>query len=157
MNFLHCDNNEQYLTLHDCITTRAYLEDGKLGFEFADGFWVSPDHPESQLAQVVRTDASRVEYTLQDGKDYDVSIYVFDVSRSGKITGAMWELQELLDNINGGKCKLEFIYQYTDFRSRMVECMIHTDEEPYHQTCIMKISAPEVSYYWNNLREDRVW
>jgi hypothetical protein len=56
MIFSHCDHDEKYLTLHDCIAERAYFENGKLGFEFNDGFWVSPDHPESNLSQVVRTD-----------------------------------------------------------------------------------------------------
>ena len=53
MNFSHCDHDEQYLTLHDCIAERAYFENGKLGFEFDDGFWVSPDHPESNLSELV--------------------------------------------------------------------------------------------------------
>ena len=157
MNFLHCDHNEQYLTLHDCITTRAYLEDGKLGFEFADGFWISPDHPESQLAQVVRTDFSKVEYTLQDGLEYDVTIFVFKRTKSGKLSGKEWTLRELVDNINAGKCKLEFLYQYLGYSSRMVECELCFDKKPYRKTCILQISAPEVSYYWNKLREDRVW
>ena len=38
MNFSHCDHDEKYLTLHDCIAERAYFENGKLGFEFDDGF-----------------------------------------------------------------------------------------------------------------------
>ena len=77
MNFSHCDHDEQYLTLHDCIAERAYFENGKLGFEFDDGFWVSPDHPKSNLSELVRTDRSKVEYTLEDGEEYDVTVYVF--------------------------------------------------------------------------------
>lgn len=34
MNFAHCDKEEKYLTLHDCVAERAYFENGKLGFEF---------------------------------------------------------------------------------------------------------------------------
>ena len=77
MNFSHCNHDEKYLTLHDCIAERAYFENGKLGFEFNDGFWISPDHPESNLSNLVRTDFSKVEYKLEDGADYDVTIYVF--------------------------------------------------------------------------------
>ena len=157
MSFLHCDRNEQYLTLHDCVAERAYFEDGKLGFAFPDGFWVSPDHPESHLTRLVRTDASKVEYTLEDGKDYDVDIVVYKRTYSGEITGRVWSLRELVDAINAGTCKLEFLYQYLDYRCRMVECELQLGDAPDRQTCIMRISAPEVCYYWNNLRADRAW
>ena len=157
MNFSHCDKDEKYLSLHDCIAELAYLENGKLGFEFNNGFWVSPDHPESNLSNLVRTDFSRVEYSLTDGKDYDVTIYVFQRAFKKRTVGTEWMLDELIDNINLGKCKLEFLYQYLDYNTRMVECVLHFDKKPYHKWCIMKISAPEVSYYWNNLREDRPW
>ena len=70
MNFSHCDHDEKYLTLHDCVAGRAYFENGKLGFEFDDGFWVSPDHPESNLSELVRTDHSKVEYILEYGIKY---------------------------------------------------------------------------------------
>ena len=59
MNFNHCDTDEEYLTLHDCVAERAYFTNGKLGFEFDDGFWISPDHPESNLSNLVRTDNTR--------------------------------------------------------------------------------------------------
>jgi hypothetical protein len=51
MKFSHCGTDEKYLSLHDCIAERTYFEKGKLGFEFNDGFWVSPDHPESNFIQ----------------------------------------------------------------------------------------------------------
>ena len=157
MNFSHCDHDEKYLTLHDCVAGRAYFENGKLGFEFDDGFWVSPDHPESGLSELVRTDRSKVEYTLEDGEDYDVTVYVFKKSFFKKVIRTEWSVQELVNKINTGKCKLEFLYQYIDYNSRIVECEIKFDKKPYRQECIMKISAPEVGYYWNNLREDRPW
>ena len=157
MNFSHCDHDEKYLTLHDCIAERAYFENGKLGFEFDDGFWVLPDHPESALSELVRTDRSKVEYTLEDGEDYDVTVYVFKKSFFKKVIRTEWSVQELVNKINTGKCKLEFLYQYIDYNSRIVECEIKFDKKPYRQECIMKISAPEVGYYWNNLREDRPW
>lgn len=157
MNFAHCDTDEKYLTLHDCVAERAYFENGKLGFEFNDGFWVSPDHPESNLSELVRTDFSKVEYTLEDGADYDVTVYVFKKNLFKKTIRVEWTIQELINNINNGKCKLEYLYQYVDYSSRIVECELKLNKKPYRQECILKISAREVSYYWNNLREDCPW
>ena len=157
MQFIHYDHNEQYISLHDCIAEQAYLTEGKLCFTFADGFWISPEHPESDLDKMVRTDFSKVEYTLTDGKEYDVTVYVFQHSFSGEIAGREWELAELIDAINAGTHKLEFLYQYLEYSSRIVECELISVSEPYRQTCILKISAPKVRYYWNNLRADRPW
>ena len=157
MSFSHCDHEDQYLSLHDCIAERAYFENGKLGFEFSDGFWVSPDHPESHLSNLVRTDFSKVEYTLEDGGDYDVTVYVFTRSFGEKAVGTEWTVRELVNKINAGECKLEFLYQYLGYNSRRIVCELHFDKEPLRKGCILKISAPEVSYYWNNLREDRPW
>ena len=163
MNFAHCDKDEKYLTLHDCVAERAYFENGKLGFEFNDGFWISPDHPESNLSELVRTDFSKVEYTLEDGEDYDVTVFVFKKSSYfkrfsyKKAIRIEWTIHELVNKINNGKCKLEFLYQYVDYNSRIVECELNFDKKPYRRECVIKISAPEVSYYWNNLREDRPW
>jgi len=157
MNFTHRDTDEKYVSLHDCVAERAYFENGKLGFEFDDGFWISPNHPASNLSELVRTDFSKVEYTLNDGKDYDVNVYVFKRSFGKKTVGSEWTIRKLADKINSGKCKLEFLYQYLDYSARMVECVLHFDKKPYFKRCIMKISAPQVSYYWNNLREDCTW
>ena len=157
MNFAHCDVDEKCLALHDCVAERAYFENGKLGFEFNDGFWIFPDHPESNLPDLVRTDFSKVEYALENGEDCDVTVYVFKRSFGKKMVGREWTGRELVDNINSGKCKLEFLYQYVDCTVRMVECELHFDKKPYCKECIMKISAPQVRYYWNNLREDRRW
>ena len=128
-----------------------------MGFEFNDGFWVSPDHPESNLSKLVRSDFSKVEYSLENGEDYDVTVHIFKKSFWKKTIRIEWTVQELVNKINAGKCKLEFLYQYIDYNSRIVECELIIDKKPYRQECIMKISAPEVSYLWNNLCEDRHW
>ena len=98
-----------------------------------------------------------MEFVLTDGKEYDVTIYVFKKSLFKKTIRVKWTIQELINKINSGKCKLEFIYQFLDHNSRIIECELKLDRKPYHQECILRISAPEVSYYWNNLREDASW
>jgi methyltransferase-like protein len=156
MEFSHCDKDEKYLSLHDCVVEKAYFQNGKLGFEFNNGFWITPDHPESNLSEIVRTDFSKVEYDLEDGEDYDATVYVFKETIN-KTIRTEWKIQKLVDKINNGKCKLEFLYQYINGISRIIECELVFNRQPYRIECLMKISALEVSYYWNNLREDRPW
>ena len=157
MHFTHTDHSEQYLSLHDCIAERAYFENGILGFEFPDGFWISPDHPESDLSDMVRTDFSRTEFTLENGEQYDVTVYVFRKSFWGRTVREEWTVWELVNSINNGACRLVFLYQYLDWNSRIVACELISQKKPYRRECQMVISAPTVRYDWNNLRRDRPW
>lgn len=157
MNFSHCDHDEKYLTLHDCKADRAYLRDGKLGFEFDDGFWIMPEHPGSNLPNTVRTDLSKAEYTLADGNVSAASVYVFKRTLFGRVIRTEWTLAELAENINSGKCELEILYQFIDGVNRIVECALRFKKRPYFGECMIKLTVSEVGYYWNDLCEDRVW
>ena len=157
MEFSHCDNNEKYLTLHDCIAERAYFENGKLGFEFNNGFWIVPNHPDSNLSETVRTDFSKVEYTLPDGDDNNVTVYVFEETIFKKTIRTEWSVRKLIDQINNGKCKLEFLYQYPDAYSRILECELIFSKNHHRKECWIKMDAFSASYYWNILREDCQW
>ena len=157
MKFIHCDTNEMYITLHDCKVTRAYLRDGILGFDFEDGFWISPDHPHSNFTQLVKTDASKVEYLLEDGDGYDVTVYVFKRNFFGKTIRTEWTVCDFVQKVNCGECEPEFLYQYIDGIARIVECVLNFKKKPYYGECQMKIYASKVNYYWNNLCEDITW
>lgn len=156
MNFSHCNHDEKHLSLHDCIAERAYLEDGKLGFELNDGFWISPDHPESGLPEWVRTDFSKVEFTLEYGED-DVTVYVFRKNRFRKTIRTEWTVRDLVNKINSGTYRLEFLYQYVAYHAFVLECELRSDRKPYFQECVIKISASDVGYYWNELCKDKPW
>ena len=157
MTFSHCDQNETHLSLHDCIAEKAYFENGKLGFEFPDGFWICSDHPENNLSETVRTDFSKAEFTLENREADDVTVYVFQKNIFQKTVRTEWTVQQLVDQINSGKYRLEFLYQYLAYNSRMVECWLHFDKKPYMKECLISINASDVHYYWNHLCGDRVW
>ncbi len=157
MCFLHCDHDERFLSLHDCIAERAYLKNGKLGFELSDGFWILPDHPESHLSETVRTDASKVEYTLYRGESWDITVYVFEKGFFKRTVRKEWTPEKLVDEINKGKCKLEFLYQYRDSFSAVLDCELRFSKKPYFRECMIKISVTQTDYCWNTLREDCPW
>ena len=157
MSFAHCDHDETYLSLHDCLAERAYLKDGKLGFELHDGFWILPGHPENRLSQMVRTDASRVEYTLYRGESDDVTVYVFEKTFFKRTLRREWPLEKLIEKINQGQCRIEFLYQYRDPFSVILECELHFRKRPYFRECSLKIFVTQTDYTWNGLREDCPW
>ena len=154
--FCHTDTSDELFSLHDCIATGAYLRDGKLGFEFEDGFWVLPEHPESGLESIVRTSASTVEFHLTYGEDSDAQAYVFTDLTSKQSIRTEGSIAKLVNDINNGKCKVEFLYQYLTFGSRIIECEIISERKPYRRECMLKIDADEVRYLWNDLT-DRAW
>lgn len=157
MDFLHRDCNEEYISLHDCIAECAHFDNGALVFDLNDGFWVLPDHPASDVSEIVRTDFARVEYILEDGAEYDASIYVFTKTFWGKIIRSEWSIQKLIESINSKKYRLEFLYQYLDGNTRIIECELRSCKKPYASECMLKLTLARVEYCWNNLRENRPW
>lgn len=157
MNFLHTDKSDEHISLHDCIATGAYFRDGKLGFEFDNGFWALDSHPENSLGKTVRTDFSRVEYDLDEGQDYDVTIYCFDDVDGYKSIRTHIPTQKFVDDINAGKYRPEFLYRYLGYGAMILECELVFDKAPYRKECAIRICADEVTYSWNNLRADATW
>ncbi len=155
--FYHYDTSDEHISLHDCIATRAYFRDGKLGFEFENGFWVLSSHPENNLGETVRTDFSRVEYDLDEGEDYDADVYAFDDIDGYKSMRTHIPIQKFVDDINSGKCRLEFLYQYLGYGARIIECELIFDTVPYRKECMIKIFYDDVKYCWNSLRCDATW
>ena len=157
MKFLHCDNSDKHIILHDCIAEKAYFQNGILGFEFEDGFWVSPEHPESDSSTFVKTDFSKAEFVLGRGSEFDITVYVFQRCIFGTTVRKEWKIDKLIDKINSGKCKIEFLYNYEDDGLRIIECYLRFDKRPYFAECQLKLFAPQINYYWNKMLEDRVW
>ena len=156
MEFSHCDHNEDYFILHDCIPQQAYFQNCKLGFEFNNGFGVMPDHPENHFCEVARTDFSKVEYSLLDGDEYDVTVYVFEKTFFGKIIRKKWKIQKLIDGINNSKCQLEFLYRYSQGNGfNIFKCMLKFNNKRIPKECWMEITSLDVKYYWNKIYRDR--
>ena len=157
MSFAHHDRDEDLFSLHDCITNHVCFQDNVWSFDFPDGFWVLPDHPESRIDKAVRSDPAQVEYTLMDN-EYDVTIYVFEKSLFGQIVRKEWSIGDLVDKINSGKCKLEFLYRYNQGEHNAVwRCNLRTSKKPYFKDCWIEITYALVQYEWNRLCEDRIW
>ena len=157
MEYIHCDKNDNLISLHDCKAERAWFENGILGFEFPDGFWITPDHPESDLDVLVRTDASKLEFVLLDGDEFDAQIFVDEENIFKQTVRKEWSVHKLVKEINSGKLVLEFLYQYIDGCSRIVECDLWSQKRPYCRDCNIKLHLREVRYHWNKILKDRVW
>lgn len=155
--YLHCDNDDSYISLHDCYATKIYFNDNVLSFCFDNGFWIIPEHEFSDVEETVRTDKSRVDFHLEDSSLEDILIYIYRNSIFGKTLRKELPLDKLISLINEKNYRLEFIYQYKSYNELLFECWLWFDKKPYHYECQLKIPTRKAIYCWNNLCKDKKW
>ena len=157
--FAHNDPDHYHdseLSLHDCVAEKITHRDGILRFYFADGFWVTPQHEANDSDKTVRTDASQVDFSIDDIRDIIIHVYTRR-NISEKTVVEFWDADKLIDAVNSGKCSIEFIYQYRTFFEQMWRCALHFKEEPHYRECQLHIPGANATYRWNTLLTDREW
>ena len=158
-NFQHCDPDAFHgmeLTLYDCVADRISYENNTLRFYLPDGFWVTPHHRANTCGKVVRTDAALVDFSIEDLGD--ISIAVFTRHRwLRKTTVAYWDMEQLIAEVNSGKCTLEFVTQYRTYGEQLWHCSIRSGKKPYFRECQLQLPNTAATFYWNVLRYDREW
>lgn len=157
-SFLHNDSDEthnQILSLHDCVADNISYHDGILRFCFPDGFWITPHHRENHLGKTVRTDASAVDFSVADIDDILVRVFTRHIFR--KTTVEIWEMKNIMNDVNNGKYIIEFICQYRSHFEQMWHCAIRSAKKPYYRECQIFIPDTAAVFRWNALRPGREW
>lgn len=160
MTYKHndCDAyHGQKLTLHDCVAEKITYENGILSFWLSDGFWITPSHEASDLENVIKTDAARVDFKVDDIDDVSVDVFTRKRSIIKRTIVEYWDAQELIEAVNNGKCIIEFVYQYRTYFEQMWYCAIRSSKKPYYRDCYLHIPNTEAVYRWNELRPDHTW
>lgn len=160
--YIHIDTDNRFLTLHDCIAEKVYLQDGVLVFELNDGFWIGPEHPDNPYNECLRTDKARVEFVLENGEEYDAYawLHVQENPKSRKKTVRNWEIAQLIKNVNSGKCAFEFWDEYHNPHvpvERLIGGELRGEGKLNFSQCWMRIYATKVNYCWNHVLPDRPW
>ena len=156
--FIHNDPDQYHdseLTLHDCIAEKIQHQDGVLRFLFPDGFWITPNHKANNLDKTVKTDASQVEFLVDDINDIRIHVYTRTIFKNTKVE--FWDAGDLIDAVNCGKCTIEFIYQYRNYFEKMWRCALHFKKKPYYRECQLYIPETRTIFRWNNLLPDHEW
>ena len=160
-NFKHTDPDDFHgkeLTLHDCISDKISFKDNILRFYLPDGFWVTPHHKKNSSEKVVRTDASVVDFSVEDIGDIIVRVFTRHRWLGFRNTSVeLWDMGRLISKVNSGKCTIEFIAQYKSHYEQMWHCAIRSKKKPYYRECQLHIPNTDATFYWNNLCLDREW
>lgn len=160
-NFKHTDPDsfhDKELTLHDCAADKITFENKKLRFFLPDGFWITPRHKENPSDKTVRTDASAVDFSVEDIDD--VLVCVFKRYRwpcRGKTSVEYWGMKKLVSDVNCGKYTIEFVTQYRSCHGQMWQCAIHSEKKSYYMDCQLHLPETSAAFHWNDLRFDREW
>ena len=159
--FNHIDPDEFHgkeLSLHDCIANNISYKNNTLRFNLPDGFWVTPHHKANLSGKVVRTDASVVDFSIEDIGDIIVRVFTRHRWRWFRKTSVeYWDMEQLISAVNSGKCTVEFITQYRSYYEQMWHCAIRSKKKPYYRECQLHLSNTNVTFYWNDLCLDREW
>ena len=160
-NFKNIDPDEYHgkeLTLHDCIANKISFENDTLRFYMSDGFWVTPHHEENHCGKTVRTDASIVDFSIENIDDITVRVFTRNAyCWSRKTIAEIWNMEQLISAVNSGKCTVEFITQYRTYGEQMWHCAIRSNKKPYYRECQLYLPNSNATFYWNNLCLDREW
>ena len=160
-HFKHIDPDEFHgkeLTLHHCVANKIQFENGVLRFCLSDGFWVTTHLIANASEKVVRTDASVVDFLVEDIDEITVRVFTRKTwCWSRKETTEIWHVDQLISAINSKKCTIEFITQYRTYGEQMWHCVIHSKKKPYYRECQIYLPNTTATFCWNNLRLDREW
>ena len=146
------------LTLHDCIADKIIFENNILRFFLPDGFWVTPHHKANSSEKVVRTDASAVDFSVEDTDDIIVRVFTKHRCIGFRNTSVeLWDIAQLISKVNSKKCTIEFITQYKSHCEQMWHCAIRSNKKPYYRECHLHLPNTKATFYWNTLCIDREW
>ncbi len=145
-----------FICLHDCCADRILIEKGKISFDFADGFWITPDHKCSNFQEVVKTDSAKVEFFLEESFE-EIIVYIFRKGVFGKTIRETWTIQKLVDFVNNKANQLEFLYHFKQDHESLFQCELHFNKRPFRYVCQIEIPVVKIVYKWDNLCPDRTW
>ena len=141
MNYKFESNNKEHFSLHDCLVTKAKLEDNKLTLYFPEGIFYSEygDHWPN-------TSKAAVEYVV----DYLDEVYVYVFKKVGKKKVVKeYNVEQLVKKINSNKWKLEFLYRYDGYKEIMHTVFVWLDKKPYSYEGQLFIGTNSEKFRWN--------
>lgn len=152
IKFAHCDNNnsDEFISTHDRISDKVYLEDGVLTFEFKEGFLVSPNHPSNDTNALAQTDLSILEFVLHRGESFDAFVYVFKRDIFKRVIRKTYTIEKLIEMVNKGECTIQFLAFYSDINSKIVKAILRFAKKDWCE-CELNIHSSKINYLWNNI------
>jgi len=149
--YRHCDSDEEHIGIHDCKAVKAKYKNNTLSFIFEDGFWLGKEHKENHSDEPVRTGPSRLQFQIE--AEDELRFFVF-IQKRKKTIREEWDIDKFIKKINSRSVSLEFLYQYKNNFSRIIECSIWSGKKVEIAECEIRISPKKVFYMWDRLSDE---
>ena len=111
------DANGEFISLHDCRTAKASLENNILSLYFPEGIDIEAEHPDNPYQQAAYTGEARLDFHLLYRPDVAVTIYIFTEENDTRDIRELYELSQFLNDINNRQYELEFLYMYQGYQA----------------------------------------
>ena len=154
----------RYPYLHDCIAEEILRQGSELIMTLPDGFWILADDPRNPYGEIHKTGRAQVVVSLgwpEPVEDVEKAIGLEVFHRHylrgvGFTTCSYPKTAELIEDVNRGRCKLEFITKYRCYnQGYMVQCCIHTKRK--WEKCYISLECRDIRFFWDEVLKDRVW
>ena len=127
---------QQSYSLHDCRATRMELAGSTLSFYFENGVFLLP----AEGSEVQRSGPARLDIPILDMDIDGISIYIYSPHR-GRVVRREWEAGNFIDAVNDGSFEVEFLTEYTAYRSLLYRCTLWFNTPPYHHDCDIELNT----------------
>ena len=153
-------------SLHDCYVTRMELVGRELCLFIPDGFKLMPDDPLNPYDAPHMTGPSQVIYSLSyDPEDavtlerfHNIYLHPIRLFHSAQLctTVSRPPLRKLMEQINRGTWRLEFVSKFTHYDvGYLYECYIHTEKKTYR--CYFTLDCRQTRFCWNEVEAEPAW
>ena len=127
---------QQSYSLHDCRATRMELSGSTLSFFFEDGLFLLP----AEGGEVQRSGPARLDIPILDMDIDGISVCIYSPHR-GRVVRREWEAGNFIDAVNDGSFEVEFLTEYTAYRSLLYRCTLWVNTPPYHHDCDIELNT----------------
>jgi len=149
--YRHCDSDEEHISIHDCKAVKAKYKNNTLSFVFEEGLWLGAEYKENITGEPVKTGPAKVQF--QTEADDELKFYVF-IQKRKKTIREEWDIDKFLKKINSSSVSIEFLYQYKNNHSRIIECCIWSGKKVDIAECEIRISPKKVFFMWDRLSDE---
>ena len=157
------ENDYNNIILHDCVVEKVTLEGNDLVIEFNDnGFWIGEKNNQNPYKKLLRTEKSELRFVDFDIDNIDIHIFkrynFFRIFHH--VSRVDISFEELISNINSGKWRFEFLYEYyagVETLGAIFDCWINVTNKQKSYDCQIKLGCSKMIYSWNKIDEDATW
>ena len=149
------ENDTDHILFHDSFITDIDIDGNDLILKFDDGFWLLDSNKQNPYGKILRTGKSQTRLSNFE----IIDIYLFSemnfFRKTLLITRKNISLVIFLSKIKSNIWKTEIIEEFFDKNNFIFYGFI--SEKKHTKEIEFKTMYSKITYYWNEIKENREW